>query len=108
MIPWHLGGFSTAWPQWEPLSMGYLGSRASKHCSTRQSRRQLVVASHNAGKVREIKALLGPHGIEAISAGSLGLAEPEETGQTFAANAKIKAHRMPDRGSVVAVKRAVT
>jgi XTP/dITP diphosphohydrolase len=52
---------------------------------------QLVVASHNAGKVREIKALLGPHGIEAISAGSLGLPEPEETGATFAANAEIKA-----------------
>jgi XTP/dITP diphosphohydrolase len=52
---------------------------------------QLVVASHNAGKVREIKALLGPHGIEAVSAGSLGLAEPEETGTTFAANAEIKA-----------------
>ena len=52
---------------------------------------QLVVASHNPGKVREIKALLGPHGIEAISAGSLGLAEPEETGKTFAANAQIKA-----------------
>ena len=52
---------------------------------------QLVVASHNAGKVREIKALLGPHGIEAISAGSLGLTEPEETGATFAANAEIKA-----------------
>src|SRR6185312_6646168 len=52
---------------------------------------QLVVASHNPGKVREIKALLGPHGIEAISAGSLGLAEPEETGASFAANAQIKA-----------------
>lgn len=52
---------------------------------------QLVVASHNPGKVREIKALLGPHGIEAISAGSLGLAEPEETGTSFAANAQIKA-----------------
>jgi len=52
---------------------------------------QLVVASHNPGKVREIKALLGPHGIEAISAGSLGLPEPEETGATFAANAQIKA-----------------
>jgi len=52
---------------------------------------QLVVASHNAGKVREIKALLGPHGIEPISAGSLGLPEPEETGTTFAANAQIKA-----------------
>jgi len=52
---------------------------------------QLVVASHNPGKVREIKALLGPHGSEAISAGSLGLPEPEETGLTFAANAEIKA-----------------
>jgi XTP/dITP diphosphohydrolase len=52
---------------------------------------QLVVASHNAGKVREIKALLGPHGIEPISAGSLGLPEPEETGLSFAANAEIKA-----------------
>jgi XTP/dITP diphosphohydrolase len=52
---------------------------------------QLVVASHNAGKVREIKALLGPHGIEPISAGSLGLPEPEETGLSFAANAQIKA-----------------
>jgi XTP/dITP diphosphohydrolase len=52
---------------------------------------QLVVASHNSGKVREIKALLGPHGIEPVSAGSLGLPEPEETGLTFAANAQIKA-----------------
>ena len=52
---------------------------------------QLVVASHNEGKVREIKALLGPHGIHPISAASLGLPEPEETGATFAANAQIKA-----------------
>ena len=52
---------------------------------------QLVVASHNAGKVREIKALLGPHGIQPISAGDLGLPEPEETGTTFAANAELKA-----------------
>ena len=51
----------------------------------------LVVASHNEGKVREIKALLGPHGIQAISAASLGLPEPEETGESFAANAAIKA-----------------
>jgi XTP/dITP diphosphohydrolase len=53
---------------------------------------QLVVASHNQGKVREIKALLGPHGIHPVSAGSLGLPEPEETGLSFAANAQIKAH----------------
>ena len=52
---------------------------------------QLVVASHNPGKVREIKALLGPHGILPIGAGDLGLAEPEETGATFAANAELKA-----------------
>ena len=52
----------------------------------------LVVASHNEGKVREIKALLGPHGIQPISAASLGLPEPEETGLTFAANAELKAH----------------
>jgi XTP/dITP diphosphohydrolase len=52
---------------------------------------QLVVASHNAGKVREIKALLGPHGIVAVSAGDLGLPEPEETGASFAANAELKA-----------------
>jgi XTP/dITP diphosphohydrolase len=52
---------------------------------------QLVVASHNEGKVREIKALLGPHGIHPISAASLGLPEPEETGLTFVANAQIKA-----------------
>ena len=52
---------------------------------------QLVVASHNEGKVREIKALLGPHGILPVSAGSLGLPEPIEDGTTFAANAKIKA-----------------
>ena len=52
---------------------------------------QLVVASHNEGKVREIKALLGPHGIYPVGAASLGLPEPEETGTTFAANARIKA-----------------
>ena len=52
---------------------------------------RLVVASHNAGKVREIKDLLRPFNIEAISAGTLGLAEPEETGTTFRANAELKA-----------------
>ena len=52
---------------------------------------QLVVASHNVGKVREIKALLGPHGIEPISAGDLGLPEPDETETTFVGNAELKA-----------------
>ncbi len=51
----------------------------------------LVIASHNEGKVREITALLGPYGMAPVSAGSLGLPEPEETGTTFAENARIKA-----------------
>jgi len=53
---------------------------------------KLVIASHNAGKVREIGELLAPFGVEVVSAGTLGLAEPEETGATFVANAELKAH----------------
>lgn len=52
---------------------------------------RLVIASHNAGKVREIAELLGPYGIEPVSARELGLPEPEETGTTFIANAELKA-----------------
>lgn len=52
---------------------------------------RVVIASHNPGKVREIAALLGPHGAEVVSAGDLGLPEPEETGSTFVANAELKA-----------------
>ena len=52
---------------------------------------KLVIASHNEGKVREITALLGPYGMAPVSAGSLGLPEPEETGTTFAENAALKA-----------------
>ena len=52
----------------------------------------LVVASHNPGKVREIGELIAPFGIEAVSAGALGLAEPDETEPTFIGNALIKAH----------------
>jgi len=52
---------------------------------------RLVVASHNAGKVREIKELLAPFGIEAISAVDLDLAEPVETETSFAGNARLKA-----------------
>ncbi len=53
---------------------------------------RLVVASHNAGKVREIAALLAPFGLDVVSAGTLGLVEPEETGTSFIANAELKAH----------------
>jgi XTP/dITP diphosphohydrolase len=51
----------------------------------------LVVASHNAGKLREFADLLGPFGIETKSAKEFGLAEPEETGTTFEENAYVKA-----------------
>ncbi len=51
----------------------------------------IVVASHNAGKVREITALLAPFDVRVMSAPDLGLPEPEETGATFAANARLKA-----------------
>lgn len=52
---------------------------------------KLVIASHNAGKLREIRALLEPFGIEPVSVGELGLAEPAETEDSFAGNALIKA-----------------
>ena len=52
---------------------------------------KLVVASHNAGKVREIRDLLAPFAVDVISAAELGLPEPEETGDTFIANAELKA-----------------
>ena len=52
---------------------------------------KLVIASHNAGKLREIRALVEPYGMEAISAADLGLPEPPETGTSFAENALIKA-----------------
>jgi len=52
---------------------------------------QLVIATHNPGKLVEMRELLAPHGVTAISATDLKLAEPEETGDNFAANAKIKA-----------------
>ncbi|TQF78080.1 non-canonical purine NTP pyrophosphatase [Elioraea sp. Yellowstone] len=52
---------------------------------------RLVVATHNPGKLAEIAALLAPLGVEALGAAALGLAEPAETGSTFAENATIKA-----------------
>ncbi len=52
---------------------------------------RLVLASHNSGKLREIAALVAPYGIGMVSAGELGLAEPEETEADFAGNARLKA-----------------
>jgi XTP/dITP diphosphohydrolase len=51
----------------------------------------LVIATHNAGKLAELRELLAPYGIKAASAGELSLPEPEETGTTFRENARIKA-----------------
>jgi XTP/dITP diphosphohydrolase len=51
----------------------------------------LVLASHNKGKLREIEALLRPHGVEVVSAAALGLPEPVEDAPDFAGNARIKA-----------------
>jgi XTP/dITP diphosphohydrolase len=53
---------------------------------------KIAIATHNAGKLREVAALLAPHGIEVIGAGALGLPEPEETETSFLGNARIKAH----------------
>jgi XTP/dITP diphosphohydrolase len=58
----------------------------------RQITGKLVIATHNAGKLREMRELLSLYGIEAVSASELNLPEPEETGTTFAENAAIKAH----------------
>jgi XTP/dITP diphosphohydrolase len=57
----------------------------------RKIKGRLVIATHNSGKLREMHELLAPFGIEAKSAAELGLGEPEETGTTFAANARLKA-----------------
>jgi len=64
---------------------------------------RLVIASHNQGKVREIRALLEPYGIEPVSAGDLDLPEPEETGTTFAENALLKARASAEGSGCVAL-----
>ena len=53
---------------------------------------KIVLATHNKGKLSEIQVLLEPFGIECVSAGDLGLEEPEETETTFVGNARLKAH----------------
>jgi len=64
---------------------------------------KLVIASHNEGKVREMRALLAPYGIEPVSAASLDIPEPEETGTSFAANAELKARFSADLSGMVAL-----
>lgn len=64
---------------------------------------KLVIASHNPGKVREIDALLAPFGAEVISAGALGLTEPVEDGDSFIANAEIKARAAAEAAGLPAL-----
>ena len=63
----------------------------------------LVIATHNAGKLKEISALLAPYGLNCISAGSLGLPEPAETGKTFIENALIKARAASESSGLPAL-----
>ena len=63
----------------------------------------LVVATHNAGKLREIEELLRPFGVETLGAGALGLDEPEETGSTFRDNAVLKAEAAARASGMVAL-----
>ncbi|MCB2047594.1 MAG: RdgB/HAM1 family non-canonical purine NTP pyrophosphatase [Novosphingobium sp.] len=67
------------------------------------SKQRLVIATHNAGKLREISALLAPFGLECVSAGDLGLPEPEETGTTFIENALIKARAAAEASALPAL-----
>ena len=64
---------------------------------------RLVIATHNAGKLKEIAALLAPYGVDCVSAGSLGLPEPEETGTTFAENALLKARAAAEAAQLPAL-----
>ena len=63
----------------------------------------LVIATHNAGKLKEISALLAPYGVKCISAGSLGLPEPAETGKSFTENALLKARAAAEASGMVAL-----
>jgi XTP/dITP diphosphohydrolase len=64
---------------------------------------KIVIASHNEGKVRELGELVEPYGIVCVSAGSLDLPEPEETGDTFEANALLKAHASAQGSGMLAL-----
>ena len=64
---------------------------------------KIVVASHNEGKVREIRDLLAPFGVETVSAGELSLPEPEETETTFIGNAELKARAAADASGLPAL-----
>ena len=64
---------------------------------------RLILATHNAGKLKEFQELFEPYGLELLSAGELGLPEPDETGTTFAENARIKAHAAAQASGMLAL-----
>ncbi len=64
---------------------------------------KLVIATHNAGKLKEIAKLLEPFGLDCVSAGALGLPEPPETGTTFVENALIKARAAAEASGLPAL-----
>jgi XTP/dITP diphosphohydrolase len=66
-------------------------SAAASRSGHRHLKGRLVIATHNPGKLLEMRELLSPYGIDAVSAAELGLGEPEETGASFRENARIKA-----------------
>jgi XTP/dITP diphosphohydrolase len=69
----------------------------------RKLRGKVVIATHNPGKLKEMRELLSPYGIETISAGDLGLDEPVESGTSFTENAKIKATAAADAARLPAL-----
>jgi XTP/dITP diphosphohydrolase len=64
---------------------------------------ELLIATHNAGKLAEFRDLFAPLGLDLVSAGELNLPEPEETGTTFVENARIKAHAAAREGGMMAL-----
>jgi XTP/dITP diphosphohydrolase len=64
---------------------------------------RIIVASHNEGKVRELAELFAPYGVACVSAASLGLPEPEETGASFAENAALKAEAAANASGMTAI-----
>lgn len=74
-----------------PAGKSHAAAHDGKKSGHRRITGTLVIATHNPGKLTEMRELLAVYGVDAVSAGELGLSEPEETGLTFQANARIKA-----------------
>lgn len=73
------------------------------NASPRRLSGRLIAATHNRGKLAEFGDLLAPYGLEVVGAGALGLAEPEETGDSFLANATLKARAATDAAHLPAL-----